>query len=204
MPKDTNNSVFGEINGDNGDREVRSPIYFIPEGEDYRINPIYSLDESTNTPDRFVIVKTTENGKYLQGKMLHYKFRNVDIITESDNAIFVDKLSNTVFVRDYSKALREINPDDPEERQYIILMYNPYDDEDLPQWVSLVGRTACYEYIKETANLYNPLQSIVLTENVAIKDALTVSQFVKHLKNADIIEEDGFNIEDFEEAFIDA
>ena len=41
----------------------------------------------------------------------------------------------------------------------------------------------------------DPDKSIVLTENVAIKDAFTVSQFVKYLQNASLVEEDDFDIE---------
>ena len=179
--------------------KAKQAIYFLGEGEDYHVNPIYKIDEVKNSPDRFVIVKTTANGRFLIGNMLHYKYNDIDIITDSDNAIFVDKVNKTVFIREYSKALREIAPEDPEKRQYVLLLIDPYEEYQCQtEWQALIGRTATYDHIKSMAGTFDPKKSIVLTENVALKDALTVSQFVKYLKNSDIVKDDGFNIEDFE------
>ncbi|MCM1215952.1 MAG: hypothetical protein NC548_15705 [Lachnospiraceae bacterium] len=187
-----NQNYFGEK------PKGRQAIYFIEDGEDYHVNPIYSIDEEKNSPDRFVIVKTTANGRFLIGNKIHYRFNGIDIITDSSNAIFVDTINRTVFVREYEKALNEIAPVDPEKRQYVMLFYDPYGEDHNTEWQSVEGRTAAYNYIKTHIELFDPKQSIVLTDNVALKDALTVSQFVKYLKNGDIIGDDGFDIEDFE------
>lgn len=188
----SNQNYFGE------NPKGRQAIYFIEDGEDYHVNPIYSIDEEKNSPDRFVIVKTTGNGRFLIGNKIHYRFNGIDIITDSDNAIFVDTINKTVFVREYEKALNEIAPVDPEKRQYVMLLYDPYSEDHNTEWQSVEGRTAAYNYIKTHIELFDPKQSIVLTDNVALKDALTVSQFVKYLKNGDIIGDDGFDIEEFE------
>lgn len=178
--------------------KAEQAIYFIEEGDKYQVNPIYKIDETVNTPNRFVILKTTANGRFLIGNMIHYSMNGIDIITDSDNAIFVDRINNTVFVREFQKALREIAPEDPEQRQYVILVVDLVEEE-FNEWVAVSGRTNTYEYIKSHAYTMDVGQSIVLTENVSLKDALTVSQFVKYLKNGDIVEDDGFNIEDFED-----
>lgn len=181
--------------------KAEQAIYFIGEGEQYQVNPIYNIDETPNTPNRFVIVKTTANGKFLIGNMIHYNINGLDIITDSENAIFVDKINNTVFVREFARALREIAPEDPEQRQYVILIVDASDSE-FNEWVAISGRTNTYEYIKSQACVMDVQQSIVLTENVCLKDALTVSQFVKYLKNGDIVGDDGFFIEDYEDGDI--
>jgi hypothetical protein len=36
-----------------------------------------------------------------------------------------------------------------------------------------------------------------LTDNVALKDALSVTQFVNYLKNGNLVPEDDFNIDDY-------
>lgn len=185
------NNYFGEK------PKGRQAIYFIENGNDYHVNPIYSLDEEKNNPDRFVIVKTTGNGRFLIGNKLHYRFNGIDIITDSTNAIFVDTINKTVFVREFDKALNEIAPVDPEKRQYVLLLY-PISDEHDPEWQSLEGRTAAYNYIKTNIELFDSKNSIILTDNVALKDALTISQFVKYLKNSDIVGDDGFDIDDYE------
>lgn len=193
-----NENFFGSDNTVNGNAG-NSPIYFIGKDEQWQVNPIYKLDDSPDTPNRFVIVKTTANGKYLVGDMIHYNYKGVEIITDSTNAIFVDKINETVFVREFDKALRSISPEDPERRQYVILMVgydNEYED-DMFQWSSVTGRTGAYEFIKMYAYVMDIERSIVLTDNVVFKDALTVSQFVHYLKNSQMVPDDDFDIDDY-------
>lgn len=167
------------------------------------ISPFYKVEDEINTSERYAILKTTDNGKFVRGNLLYYRFNNVDIYTDIDNAIFVDAINCSITVKEYSKALAQINPVDPEERQYIILMYIDDDmiDDDMYQytWESMIGRTAIYDYIVNNiaTNYMNPDKSIILTDNVALKDALTVTQFVSYLKNGNLIPEDDFNIEEY-------
>ena len=42
----------------------------------------------------------------------------------------------------------------------------------------------------------DPKGSLVLTENVSLKDALTVEQFIKHIQSIESID-DGFDIENY-------
>ena len=188
----SNQNYFGEK------PKGREAIYFIEDGKGYQTNPIYTIGEEKNSPDRFIIVKTTANGKFLVGNKIHYRFNGIDIITDSNNAIFVDSINKTVFVREYEKALNEIAPVDPEKRQYVMLLYCPFSGDTITEWQSVEGRSAAYDYIRTHIELFDPGKSIVLTDNVALKDALTISEFVKYLKNSDIIGDDGFDIEDYE------
>lgn len=192
------NNFFGNDNLVN--RGGKSPIYFVGEEDNWQVNPIYKIDEVKNTPDRFVIVKTTANGKFLIGDMIHYNYNGIEIITDATNAIFVDKNNKTVFVREYEKALRSINPEDPEQRQYVLLMVdNDGDENDYYQWCAMVGRTTMYEYIKSYVTGFDVRKSIILTDNVPLKDALSVSQFVHYLQNSQLVDDDGFNIDEYEE-----
>ena len=167
------------------------------------LNPFYKIDEAINEENRYVILKTTEHGKYVRDNMLYYKFNGVEIFTEINNAIFVDRINNTLIVKDYSKALEEINPVDPEERQYVLIMVMDDDamDEGLNKylWAAMIGRSTLYRYIVDNIeiNYMNPDKSIVLTDNVALKDALTVTQFINYLKNGDLIPQDDFDIEKY-------
>lgn len=167
------------------------------------ISPFYKVEDEINTSERYAILKTTDNGKFVRGNLLYYRFNNVDIYTDIDNAIFVDAVNSSITIKEYSKALAQINPVDPEERQYIILMYIDDDmtDEDIQQytWESMIGRTAIYDYIVNNiaSNYMNPDKSIILTDNVALKDALTVTQFISYLKNGNLVPEDDFNIEEY-------
>lgn len=167
------------------------------------INPFYKVEDETNGPDRFVITKLTDNGKYIRGNMLFYNYKGIEIYTEIDNAIFVDTINDTINVKDYAKTIESINPTDPEQRQYVLIIVSEPDVEDLGinmyTWDAMIGRTTMYNFIVDNieSKYIDPDKSIVLTDNVAFKDALTVTQFVNYLKNGNLIPEDDFNIDDY-------
>lgn len=183
----------------NNRQKSNNPLFFFDKEKGYTVNPIYMIDEQINTNTKFAINKNTDKGKWVRSGMLFYKYQNLEIYTDINNVIFVDLESNVVFIKDYDKIEQEINPVDPEKRQYIIL----FDAEDLGEepytWESIEGRTNTYTYIRDNIDWlnFNPQKSIILTENVAFKDALTVSQFIKHLQNSGLVEEDGFDIDEY-------
>lgn len=176
-----------------------NPIFFMDK-KDYHVNPIYMIDEEINTRDRFVIMKTTDNGKWIRGGMLYYSLNKVQIFTDINNAIFVDLKNNTIFVKEQEKVMNQIKPVDPEKRQYLILMYCQDGDY---LWEAMEGRQAMYDWIKTYIDIYefDPKQSIVLTENVALKNAFTVSKFVKYLQNSNLVEDDEFDIDQYDYYF---
>lgn len=184
--------------GKDEERKVVSPIEFT---KNYRENPISFMQKDINLETNFAILKTTEGGKYMRGNMLFYSLNGVEIYTDPNNIIFVNTETNTLFVREYEKVLNEINPENPELKQYIILYTDlGYEEggEEMPlRWEASQGRTNAYENIKVNAPVIDIDKSIVLVETVTVKDALTVRDFVNYLKNADMIEEDGFDIDSF-------
>lgn len=182
-------------------KKVRSPIEFIKPGESYARKPIEKL-EQVNGETRFAILKTTAGGKYIRGNMLYYQLNGVSIYTDLNNVIFVDIVNNSMWVREYEKVLKEIEPDNPEEKQYIVLytdLTDEYSAEDEYQyrWESITGRMNTYENIKVNAPVIDLDKSIVLVENVPLKDSLTVRQFADYLKNSGLIEDDTFSTEDY-------
>lgn len=179
---------------------IRSPIEFVKPGESYASAPIEKL-EQINGVTSFAILKTTEGGKYMRGNMLYYRLNDVSIYTDANNVIFVDTVNNTMWVREYEKVLKEIEPDNPEEKQYIILYTDLcYEDDEVEypfRWEAVTGRTAAYENIKINSSVIDVDKSLVLVETVAFKDCLTVRQFVDYLQNSNFVEDDTFSMEDF-------
>lgn len=168
---------------------------------------IYFQDKEINNKDKFAILKTTDNGAYIRGNMLYYKLNNVEIYTELNNVIFVDLHSMTLTIKQYDQVISEISPEDPEVRQYIILMYVYGDnDEQICRWESMNGRSNIYEYIKQYIDIYDfdPDKSVVITDNVAFKDALSVTAFVKYLQNGNLVEEDDFDIDQYRYSEVDS
>lgn len=179
-----------------------SPITPVEFTENVQDNPISFIDKDINNETSFAILKTTENGKYMRGNLLFYSLNGVEVYTDPNNIIFVDTVNNTLFIKEYSKVINEIAPKDPEQKQYIILYTDlGYDngEEEFPlRWEAAQGRLNAYESIRSNAPIIDIDKSIVIVENVAIKDALTVRQFVNYIKNADMVDKfDGFDIDSY-------
>lgn len=179
------------------DNPIKSPLLFYDKHQ--KIKPVYMIEDHPNDDNRFAILRTTENGKYVRGGALFFKMNGIEIYTDIDNAIFVDLSNKTVFIKEYKKVIEEITPIDPEKRQYIIMMKCIDVDNDVYLWEAMEGRSTMYNYIVDNIDSMNmdPKGSFVLTENVPYKDALTVYQFVQYLKNGDLVEEDGFDIDEW-------
>ena len=176
-----------------------SPIEFLKPGEDFRTKPIERL-EQVNGITSFAILKTTENGKYIRGNKLYYNLDGISIYTDLNNVIFVDTVNKMFWVREYEKVLKEIEPDDPEQKQYVILyvdLTDEYSGEEPMRWEAVTGRTNAYNNIKINAPVIDMDKSIVLVETVALKDSLSVKQFVDYLQNSNIINDESFNTDDY-------
>lgn len=181
------------------DENIIQPVRFLQEEQsNKKIKPFYILDEHPNDKYKFAILSSTENGKYVRGGMLFFNFNGIEIYTELNNAIFIDMIQKTVFIKDYHKVKEEITPVDAEHRQYIILM-KCIEDEDYYIWEAMTGRTATYQYIVDNIDELgiDPNNSFVLVETVPYKDALSVADFVRYLKNAEYVEDDGFDIDEY-------
>lgn len=172
--------------------EPVNPIRFVKPGEE-GYKAIRFLDESINSRYRYVIAKTTENGRYVRGNLLYYKLDGVEVYTDLNNLIFVDEANKSLIIRENASVISEIAPDDPSTKQYVVLYTDSSFDEeegfsDAPlYWESYIGRENAYEAIK--TNIYNidVNHSLILVDNVPLKDSLTVREFIEYLVNADIV-----------------
>lgn len=77
------------------------------------------------------------------------------------------------------------NQDSPEEREYLLLLYVTDDsgDSDEQRFEIIIGREATYQYIKDMIDGMDINKSKVVVTDVALKDALTVYQFMILMKN---------------------
>lgn len=184
--------------------KIQSPVHFFEDGKVPAESVLYSIDNSINGPERFAITKNTDGGKYMRGNLLFYSLNGIEIYTEPNNIIFVDVTNNTLFIRTYEKVTNGIAPENPEQKQYILLYSDlGYEDdgnssEEFPlRWEAVVGRRTAYDSIKVNAPIIDIDRSLVLVETLPFKDALSVRQFMEYLKNSDIINEEDFDINDF-------
>lgn len=197
------NSIFDKAKGKRQqqvDSGIIKPIRFLNDKQKSNgINPFYIVEDHPNDEYRFAILSTTENGKYVRGGMLYFNYNGIDIYTDIDNAIFVDLHQKSIYIKEYKKVKEEITPVDPEQRQYILMITSYEEDENMYTWEAITGRTNTYYWL--TDNIENraidPEKSFVLTENVPFKDALTIANFIRYVKNAELVEPDGFDIEEY-------
>ena len=188
----------------NEEKKPIKAISFIKPGEKWQEKPINYIEKEINGVTKFAILKTTENGKYMRGGYLYYKLNGVEVFTEPTNVIFVDTTNNTLFIKDHEKVIKEINPTNPEEREYILLYTDlGYEESEgnegeFPlRWEAVTGRTAAYENIKLNAAVIDIDKSLVIVETVSLKDSLTVRQFVDYMKNSNLIKDETFDINDY-------
>jgi len=178
---------IGKPNRIDPDNKPIQPFTFVK--KDKKEKAFTFINDNINDTDQFVINRLTDNGAYVKGGMLWFRINGVDIFTDLNHSIFVDKNNNSVVIKPADNLKNIEDTTDPELRQYIILKYG-VEDQDVYTWESMTGRSITYEYIKNNIEDIDPDKSIVLTENVAIKDAFTVTQFVKYLQNGNLIEDD--------------
>lgn len=179
-------------------KPIHNPLINTPKGV---TSPIYYTDENLNSEKRFIITKQTDNGAYVRGNLIFYSLNGVEIYAELSDAIYVDLVNKTAMVKKFSKAEDESNTKaDPEERQYILMIvpygYDETCDESLCNWMSMIGRTNTYEYIRDNIGSLDmdPTKSLVITANVKFKDSFTVTQFIDYIKNSNLMPEDDFDI----------
>lgn len=177
------------------------PAITFTEPGQYQSPAISYFEKDVNGETKFAILKTTNNGKYMRGNMLYYCLDGISIYTEDTNVIFVDTINKTMFIKDHEKVIKEIAPEDPEQKEYIILYTDlGYDsgEEEFPlRWEAVVGRTMAYENIKINAAVIDIDKSLVIVETVALKDSLTVREFMNYIKNSNIIKDESFDINDY-------
>ena len=177
-------------------KEAVNPLEFVKPNQDGKVteSPLVFMDKNLNGRFNYAILKTTENGKYIRGNQLFYSLNGVEVYTDLNNIIFVDEANKTLFIRSYDAVIHEIAPKDPEQTQYIILFtdksYDEYENEIPLKWEAYIGRLNAYEAIKSNIYYIDPDKSLILADNVALKDSLSVREFVEYLVNADYVEDE--------------
>lgn len=186
--------------------EKKKPISPIEFTDSVQMNPISFMDKDINGETNFAIMKTTAGGKFVRGNMLYFKLDSVEVYTDINNIIFVDTENHSMFIRGVKEVFTEIAPDNPGQKEYIILYTDlGYDeskensDNEFPlRWERIQGRTNVYESIKINAPVIDVDKSLILVDSVGFSEALSVRAFVNYIKNADMVPlDDGFDINEY-------
>lgn len=169
--------------------------------DDWRVKAIGRAEE-VNKEDCFAITKLTAGGKFVRGEQhLFYNMKGVEVYTDINNIIFVDLHNNTLFIKEFDKIEKNINTKNPEDRQYVILYTDLGFNEDTIEfplrWESYTGRSTAYEGIKLSLPVIDIDKSIVLTDNVPLKDAISVREFIEHLQNAGFVDPEDVDLSNY-------
>ena len=179
--------------------KIKQPFVELTEKEKKNgIKPIYFESEVINSEDRYIINKLTDGGKYVISGMLYVNMKGVELFTDIDSDILVDKKQGILVVKPSTIVdnIEAENEDTPEERQYVILKVAPFTEDDNYTWEALIGRLEAYKYIQNNIEDIDPQKSLILTNKVKLEDALTIEEFVKALQNAGVVD-DEFDIDEY-------
>jgi hypothetical protein len=88
--------------------------------------------------------------------------------------------------------------DDAETKQYLVLYYaTDEDDNDVKSFEICTGRTETFNFIKNMIESINIHDSLVLSENNTLKNIISVYEFMKYLRDNDLIYDKTFDIEEY-------
>ena len=187
------------------DRIIQDAIeFFDPKKGPPKEKAILFEEDRIAGKNNFAILRTTENGKYVRGNMLFYKFNGIEIYTNINNIIFVDVLNKSLMIKEASEVINEIAPKSSEQKQYIVLYvdFGQDDENELEEsplrWESYIGRQNVYQNLLTQLPVIDVDRSKVLVDNVPLKDSLSVRAFLNYLKNANIVSEDDFDLDSYE------
>jgi len=180
-------------------KKSRNPLILHANNDNFKVKPLQPFDRLINGRNKFAITATTGNGKYVRDGLLYYSLNGVEIYAPLNSILMINTEDKTVFINTDKNLSGSISSSDPELIEYVILYTDiGYEDEDEPfRWVKIQGRNNAYSNIKNNASMINIDQSFILAETVALKDALSIREFCEYLKNADVISDDDFDINDY-------
>ena len=167
--------------------ELNSPVVF---HDDVPLSPgIYF--QNTGSENEIVISKN--NPENIIAGRLFVEFNGSKIFTDINNIILINKSDNTIQIINH----KELSA--PEEREYLILLKYPdnFDDESC-RYISILGRQETFDHIKLIASEIDVNESIILAETTALKDSISVYEFMKQMIDKELVENnDGFDIDDY-------
>lgn len=87
---------------------------------------------------------------------------------------------------------------DPKYRRYLLLMKFYGEDEYLNFFEIITGREEVYQYLKENIKDYDPNISLIMTDDMTLDEAVTIIQFIQHLKDIEVVN-DELDLDDYRE-----
>lgn len=89
---------------------------------------------------------------------------------------------------------------DPSKKQYLLLIYYYTDEIDKERSFEIItGRLEVYQFIKDNKDIINLEDSRILLTYQTLEDSITLLQFVRHLKDNELVQDDGFDIDELQE-----
>lgn len=180
--------------------KIIQPITFVDD-DSWRQKSLDYIDKNVNGEDNFAITKLTNNGEFVRGNHLYYKMKDIEIYTELDNIIFVDLHNNSLYIKQFVKVEKSLEQKDPQYREYVLLLtdlgYEESDENFKFRWEAVTGRNQAYEALKVNLPVIDIDKSIVLVDNVTLKDSLTVREFISYLQNSNYVDPEEIDLNDF-------
>lgn len=90
---------------------------------------------------------------------------------------------------------------DPKFKEYLLLL-KYFDSNEGDGYINsfeiIEGRKEVYKFLKDNIEFYDPEISLVMTSQTPLSKAITVVQFIRHLKDNELVSmDDGFDISEY-------
>lgn len=99
---------------------------------------------------------------------------------------------------DIKPLIKETNndPNDPENKHYLLLAVFLDDEEEDYWWNVFSGRSSVYGYIKDNIECLDVDKSMILVDNVKLQDRVSVYKFMTYIANMKFYDDD-FDVEQY-------
>ena len=157
--------------------EIKGPFVQYKPGE--KINPFVSVDP--RSPGENVKVLNKINSSV--GNYVYFKADKYDLYVPLNDTIVVDELGRNIVV--YDQADESLTP--ANERNYLILCAT-VDGSGGQEYLSIKGRQNVFDTIVDMADVLDFQESIILAETTALKDAISLFEFMKMCVDKELVE----------------
>lgn len=158
---------------------INGPFVQYAPGE--KRNPFVSVNP--NNPGDNVRVINKNNLENVVGGFLHLKINEYDLYVPLDDTIVVEERGKNVLV--YDKDDEAVTP--ANERNYLILCATN-DGSGGQEYLSIKGRQNVFDTIVAMADVLDFQESIILAETTALKDAISLFEFMKMCVDKELVE----------------
>lgn len=171
----------------------KEALEFFKNAIEAKENALYAFNSGNK--NEIVIDKTKK--EFVKGDQLFVLYKGISIYANLTEYILINTQTDVIMIKKY----KEIS--NPEEKDYLILLYYGEDGED-NTFQNVRGRQEAFDYIKSMVSYVDLVESKILAETTNFVDAISIYDFMKNcITHESVKNDDGFDIDEYKIYFED-